>query len=127
GIEKMIEVDVSFGPTARTSWRTPGSGRRWRSRRRPSWGVEDRREMERLTADLPLEKAASHWIVSDDPDEHVEQIRKYVDSVSCTWSSMGRARTRSGSSGHTGTSSCRGLAPSSARFTLFGVKTRSSR
>lgn len=42
-------------------------------------GVEDPREMERLAAELPLEKAASRWLVSDDPDEHVEQIRPYVE------------------------------------------------
>ena len=42
-------------------------------------GVEDPREMERLAAELPLEKAASRWIVSDDPDEQVEQIKPYLD------------------------------------------------
>jgi coenzyme F420-dependent glucose-6-phosphate dehydrogenase len=42
-------------------------------------GVEDPREMERLAAELSAEEAASRWIVSDDPDEHVEQIRTYVE------------------------------------------------
>ena len=35
--------------------------------------------MERLAAELPLEKAASRWLVSSDPEEHVEQIRPYVE------------------------------------------------
>ena len=42
-------------------------------------GVEDPREMERLAAELPLEKAAGRWLVSSDPDEHVEQIRPYIE------------------------------------------------
>jgi coenzyme F420-dependent glucose-6-phosphate dehydrogenase len=42
-------------------------------------GVEDAVEMERLADALPTERAASRWIVSSDPDEHVERIRPYVD------------------------------------------------
>jgi len=41
-------------------------------------GVEDPREMERLAATLTPEQAASRWIVSTDPDEHVERIGAYV-------------------------------------------------
>jgi coenzyme F420-dependent glucose-6-phosphate dehydrogenase len=36
-------------------------------------------EMERLSAALPVERAASRWIVSNDPDEHIEKIRPYVE------------------------------------------------
>jgi coenzyme F420-dependent glucose-6-phosphate dehydrogenase len=42
-------------------------------------GVDDPREMERLASQLPLEQAAIRWLVSDDPDEHVEQIRPYIE------------------------------------------------
>jgi coenzyme F420-dependent glucose-6-phosphate dehydrogenase len=42
-------------------------------------GVEDAVEMERLADALPIERAASRWIVSSDPDEHVERIRPYID------------------------------------------------
>ena len=41
-------------------------------------GVEDPVEMERLADALPLERAASRWIVSNDPEEQVEKIRYYV-------------------------------------------------
>ena len=41
-------------------------------------GVEDPLEMERLADALPLERIASRWIVSDDPEEHVERIAAYV-------------------------------------------------
>jgi coenzyme F420-dependent glucose-6-phosphate dehydrogenase len=42
-------------------------------------GVEDPLAMEKLADALPVERAASRWIVSDDPDEHIEQIAPYVD------------------------------------------------
>lgn len=42
-------------------------------------GVEDAVEMERLADALPTDRAASRWIVSSDPDEHVERIRPYLD------------------------------------------------
>jgi coenzyme F420-dependent glucose-6-phosphate dehydrogenase len=41
--------------------------------------VEDPLEMEKLAEALPIERAAKRWIVSTDPDEHVEKIRPYVD------------------------------------------------
>jgi coenzyme F420-dependent glucose-6-phosphate dehydrogenase len=41
--------------------------------------VEDPREMERLADALPLERAASRWIVSADPEEQLAQIRPYVE------------------------------------------------
>lgn len=41
--------------------------------------VEDPIEMQRLADALPVERAASRWIVSDDPDEHVARIRHYID------------------------------------------------
>ena len=28
---------------------------------------------------LPLEQAAIRWLVSNDPDEHIEQIRPYIE------------------------------------------------
>lgn len=42
-------------------------------------GVEDPMEMERLADALPAERAAKRWIVSADPDEHVEKIQEYVN------------------------------------------------
>ncbi len=42
-------------------------------------GVDDAVEMERLADALSTEEAASRWIVSSDPDEHVERIRPYLD------------------------------------------------
>jgi coenzyme F420-dependent glucose-6-phosphate dehydrogenase len=42
-------------------------------------GVDDAVEMERRADALSAERAASRWIVSSDPDEHVERIRPYLD------------------------------------------------
>jgi coenzyme F420-dependent glucose-6-phosphate dehydrogenase len=42
-------------------------------------GVEDPAEMEKLADALPVERAASRWIVSDDPEEQVERIKPYLD------------------------------------------------
>jgi coenzyme F420-dependent glucose-6-phosphate dehydrogenase len=41
--------------------------------------VEDPIAMEKLAAELPLERAASRWIVSADPEFQVEKIRPYVE------------------------------------------------
>jgi len=40
--------------------------------------VEDPLEMERLADALPIERTASRWIVSSDPDEIVEKVGAYV-------------------------------------------------
>jgi coenzyme F420-dependent glucose-6-phosphate dehydrogenase len=40
--------------------------------------VEDPIEMERLADALPVERAASRWIVSTDPDEHVERLAETI-------------------------------------------------
>lgn len=42
-------------------------------------GVEDPIEMQRLADALPVERTASRFIVSTDPDEHVAAITRYID------------------------------------------------
>jgi coenzyme F420-dependent glucose-6-phosphate dehydrogenase len=79
GIEKMIEMKVSFDTDQR---RAKEDTRIWAALALPAekkMGVEDPREMERLADELTLDQAASRWIVSDDPDEHIERIRPYVE------------------------------------------------
>jgi coenzyme F420-dependent glucose-6-phosphate dehydrogenase len=78
-IEKMIEMKVSFDTDRR---RAMEDTRVWAALALPAeskTGVEDPREMERLAAELSTEQAASRFLVSDDPDEHIEQIRPYVE------------------------------------------------
>ncbi len=78
-IERMIEMKVSFDSDPD---RAMQDTRHWAALAlspEEKTGVEDPVEMEKLAAALPVERAASRWIVSTDPDEHVEMIAPYVE------------------------------------------------
>ncbi|MCP5151466.1 MAG: glucose-6-phosphate dehydrogenase (coenzyme-F420) [Ectothiorhodospiraceae bacterium] len=78
-VEKMIEMKVSFD-TDRA--RAMDDTRHWAALAlspQEKVGVEDPMEMERLADALPVERAASRWIVSDDPEEQVDRIAPYVE------------------------------------------------
>ncbi|HEX8918529.1 MAG TPA: glucose-6-phosphate dehydrogenase (coenzyme-F420) [Chloroflexota bacterium] len=77
-IEKMIEMKVSFDTDRNRAMRDT---REWAALALPSEskvGVEDPREMERLAAGV-ADQAHRRWIVSTDPEEHIEQIRPYIE------------------------------------------------
>jgi coenzyme F420-dependent glucose-6-phosphate dehydrogenase len=78
-IEMMIEMKVSFDSDRE---RALQDTRHWAALAlspEEKSSVEDPIEMERLADQLPAERAATRWIVSTDPDEHVEKIRAYID------------------------------------------------
>ena len=78
-IERMIEVKVSFDTDAQEAKELT---RHWAALALSpdeKTGVEDPIEMERLADALPLDRAASRWIVSSDPEFQVEMIRPYVE------------------------------------------------
>ncbi|MFE6970422.1 glucose-6-phosphate dehydrogenase (coenzyme-F420) [Isoptericola sp. NPDC057653] len=78
-LDLMIEMKVSYDPDldrARQATRAWGA---LALTPQEKVGVEDPVEMERLADALPVERTASRWIVSDDPDEHVERIWSYVE------------------------------------------------
>jgi coenzyme F420-dependent glucose-6-phosphate dehydrogenase len=78
-IEKMIEMKVSYDPNKQ---RALEDCREWAALALPGekkTGVEDPREMERLADQLTTEEAASRWIVSDDPEEHVDRVCEYIE------------------------------------------------
>jgi len=78
-VERMIEIKVSFDTDRR---RALEDTRHWAALALSAdekMSVKDPIEMERLADALPLERAASRWIVSDDPDEQIEKIRSYVE------------------------------------------------
>jgi len=78
-LDKMIEVKVSFDTDRQ---RALDDTRLWGALAlsgQEKTGVEDPIEMERLADALPTERTASRWIVSTDPEEHVQQIRFYID------------------------------------------------
>ena len=77
-IERTIEVKVSFDTDRERALRDT---RIWAALALPAEdkaGVEDPREMERR-AEAVADQAHSRWLVSDDPDEHLEQIRPYIE------------------------------------------------
>jgi len=79
GTDRMIEVKVSFDTDRE---RAMGDTRHWAAlalTAEEKMHVEDPREMERLADALPAERTAQRWIVSSDPDEQVDQIRRYVE------------------------------------------------
>jgi coenzyme F420-dependent glucose-6-phosphate dehydrogenase len=74
----MIELKVSFDTDAA---RAKEDTRHWAALAltpEEKVSVEDPMEMQRLAEALPVERAASRWIVSSDPDEQVEKIAAYV-------------------------------------------------
>ncbi len=78
-IDRMVELKVSFDADLPQAMEDT---RHWAALALSGdekTGVTDPVEMDRLAAALPLERAASRWIVSTDPDEHVEKIRPYID------------------------------------------------
>lgn len=77
--ERMIEVKVSFDTDA---YRALNDTRHWAAlalSAEEKHSVQDAEEMERLADALPIERVAKRWIVSSDPEEHVEQIKTYID------------------------------------------------
>ena len=78
-LDLMIEVKVSFDPDLEKArddthyWGalalTPDE----------KTGVEDPVEMQRRADALPVERTASRWIVSADPDEHAAKVAEYLD------------------------------------------------
>ena len=78
-IEYMIEMKVSFD---RDPERALQDTRHWAALAlspEEKTGIEDPIELERLADALPAERAASRWIVSSDPDEHVERLVETID------------------------------------------------
>jgi coenzyme F420-dependent glucose-6-phosphate dehydrogenase len=78
-IDMMIEMKVSFDSDR---VRALEDTRHWAAlalSAEEKSSVEDPLELERLADQLPAERAAARWIVSTDPDEHVERIRPYVE------------------------------------------------
>ncbi|MEZ5932613.1 MAG: glucose-6-phosphate dehydrogenase (coenzyme-F420) [Alphaproteobacteria bacterium] len=79
GLSYMIEMKVSFDDDLA---RAMEDTRHWAAlalTAEEKMGVEDPAEMERLADALPTERAASRWIVSADPEEHVERLAEVID------------------------------------------------
>ncbi len=77
-IEKMIEVKVSFDTDKA---RALEDTKIWAALALPAEDkvdIHDPREMEKKAATV-ADQAHRRWLVSDDPEEHIEQIRPYIE------------------------------------------------
>jgi coenzyme F420-dependent glucose-6-phosphate dehydrogenase len=77
-IDRMIEVKVAFDTDRQ---RALDDTRIWAALALPAddkAGIDDPREMERKAATV-ADQAYRRWLVSTDPEEHVEQIRPYLE------------------------------------------------
>jgi coenzyme F420-dependent glucose-6-phosphate dehydrogenase len=77
-LEKMIEVKVSYDTDRE---RAREDTKIWAALALPAEakaGVDDPREMERLAREV---EGVAHrrWLVSSDPEEHIEQLRPYIE------------------------------------------------
>lgn len=76
--DRMIEVKVSYETDRK---RALEDTKIWAALSLPAdakAGIDDPREMERLAKSVE-DVAYKRWLVSDNPDEHIEQLRPYLD------------------------------------------------
>lgn len=77
-LDKMIEVKVSYDPDRH---RAVEDTKIWSALALPAEvkaGIDDPREMERLATTVE-DVAYRRWLVADNPEEHIEQLRPYLD------------------------------------------------
>ena len=77
-IERMIEMKVSFDTDRARAMEDTKIWAALALSGEQKMGVEDPREMERLATTVE-DVAHRRWLVSDNVDEHIEQIRPYVE------------------------------------------------
>jgi coenzyme F420-dependent glucose-6-phosphate dehydrogenase len=77
--EKTIEMKVSFDTDIERAMQDTSYWAALALSPEEKMGVEDPVEMEKLADALPVERAASRWIVSNDPEEHIERIAPYIE------------------------------------------------
>ena len=78
-IDRMIEMKVSFDTDVERARQDTHYWGALALSPEEKMNVEDPLQMERLADALPVERTASRWIVSSDPEEHVERIRPYIE------------------------------------------------
>jgi coenzyme F420-dependent glucose-6-phosphate dehydrogenase len=78
-VDLMIEMKVSFDTNRDQALQDTRAWAALALTAEEKVTVEDPLDMEKLADALPIERAASRWIVSTDPEEQVERIRPYVE------------------------------------------------
>jgi coenzyme F420-dependent glucose-6-phosphate dehydrogenase len=77
-LEMMIEMKVSFDTDRAKAMEDTKVWAALALSSEKKMGVEDPREMERLAKEVE-DVAHRRWLVSDDVEEHIEQIKPYID------------------------------------------------
>lgn len=78
-VDTLIEVKVSFRPDLEKARENTRFWAPLALKPEEKTGVHDPVEMQRRAEELPLERAASRFIVSDDVERHIDAIAAYVD------------------------------------------------
>jgi coenzyme F420-dependent glucose-6-phosphate dehydrogenase len=78
-IDLMIEVKVSFDPDPEKARNDTHYWGALALSPDEKTGVEDPIEMQRRADALPVERTATRWIVSSDPEEHAGKVADYLD------------------------------------------------
>jgi coenzyme F420-dependent glucose-6-phosphate dehydrogenase len=78
-IDLMIEMKVSFDTDRPRALQDTRCWAALALTPEQKSGVDDPVQIERLAGELTAEQTARRWLVSNDPDEHVEQIRPYLE------------------------------------------------
>ena len=78
-VDLMIEVKVSFDPDLEKARNDTHYWGALALSPDEKTGVEDPIEMQRRADALPVDRTATRWIVSADPDEHAAKVAEYLD------------------------------------------------
>jgi coenzyme F420-dependent glucose-6-phosphate dehydrogenase len=78
-VDLLIEVKVSFDPDLEKARNDTHYWGALALSPEEKTGVEDPIEMQRRADALPVERTATRWICSSDPDEHADRVQEYLD------------------------------------------------
>ncbi len=78
-VDTLMEMKVSFDPDHERALQDTRFWAPLSLTPEEKMTVEDPKEMQKLADALPIERVAARWIVSSDPDEHVEKVNEYID------------------------------------------------
>jgi coenzyme F420-dependent glucose-6-phosphate dehydrogenase len=78
-VDLLIEVKVSFDPDLEKARNDTHYWGALALSPEEKTGVEDPIEMQRRADALPVERTATRWIVSSDPEEHAAKVTEYLD------------------------------------------------
>lgn len=79
-IDRMIEIKLSYDTDYDTALQNTRFWAPLALSKEQKHDITDPIEMEKAADALPIEQIASRWIVGNDPDKVVEEIKQYVDA-----------------------------------------------